>query len=294
MQQCCASFSNRKHYKWKTPVTVWSTLRRPRIKLIFTRRFSRRRHLSTIDSPVNHNCSLAIRAFTYLFEFFRTDSSFDASSSTSSTVKRFYRRVRWTEEITISRGRHNVLHGSVMGFIRSFLKHREILLHPAPLLTDALLSQLQDSLAATPVLFELTSFCRYERESVRLHRPSNFVQVAPIWISIRSCLHWRIGTPVRVSFGGKFDKVRGPDFLRGTRERQTKKRRIVSRWKWVRNAQKEREDSKGRERIKCRNVTGVAAAAASVTVIAVRIRVAQHAVHLALPSLVLRQVAFQS
>lgn len=148
----------------------------------------------------------------------------------------------------------------VVGFIRSSLKHREVLLSTYSSLpslqpycrrplsvapcTVAALSQLEDGLAATPVLFELTSFPRYERESARLHRPSNFVQVAPIWISIRSCLHWRIGTPVRVSFG---ERIR-----QSSRDRLPSRQARERRSRWLvggsESPLQEREDSLRDER----------------------------------------------
>lgn len=115
------------------------------------------------------------------------------------------------EKITISRRRHNIPHGGWRNlFVPEAPRSTLAPLHRPCRFLQPLL-QLRDGLAATPVLFELTSFPRYARESVRLHRPSNFIQVAPIWISIRFCLHHRRRyTGARLRRGANPTKFAGP------------------------------------------------------------------------------------
>lgn len=134
----------------------------------------------------------------------------------------------------------------------------------------------------------------YARESVRLHRLSNFIQVAPIWISIRFCLHHRVGTPVRISSGEMRIQQSSRDLPRGTRNRgegRSRRERKQARNGW-------RKDSKGRERIKCRNrarnVTDVVSASVAVAsplppLLPLLDPASPSAVHLALVSSVLQQ-----
>lgn len=96
-------------------------------------------------------------------------------------------------------------------------------------------------------------------------------QVALIWISIRFCLHHRVGTPVYIS---SVERIR-----QSSRERLPSRNWMKDGSKSERNGDgskpgtrmKRTRDSKGWERIKCRdrNVTGVAASAFVTVVYAV-------------------------
>lgn len=146
------------------------------------------------------------------------------------------------------------------------------------------LQPLRDGFAATPVLFELTSSPRYARESatppIQLYASGANLDLYPF-----------LFTPVRVpSSRCGFNKVRGTDFLRGTRNREERRNRRKRKQAWERMKE-------GQERIKCRNrarnVTGVIApasvAVASSLLLPLLDPASPSAVHLALVSSVLQQ-----